>query len=190
MTGAMAMDEAGNELTAFHRVAEQAVFSDAPTPLALVAAWHRLAHLDRLLLVFNRYRQCWELPGGLIDPGETPRQAAVRELREESGLRAEDLTFAGYARFVLGAERRVEYAAVYALRVPARTAGSCPTPRSPRSAGGTARPRCRAGCSTSTSSWAGWPGRSFPIEDCGRTEWDRSRIDMRPQTRLTLSVMQ
>ncbi|KAB8184275.1 NUDIX domain-containing protein [Microbispora catharanthi] len=122
----MAADEAGNELTAFHRVAEQAVFSDAPTPLALVAAWHRLAHLDRLLLVFNRYRQCWELPGGLIDPGETPRQAAVRELREESGLRAEDLTFAGYARFVLGAERRMEYAAVYALRVPGPHGGFVP----------------------------------------------------------------
>ncbi|TQS23436.1 NUDIX hydrolase [Microbispora sp. KK1-11] len=120
------MDEAGNELTAFHRVAERAVFSDAPTPLALVAAWHRHAHLDRLLLVFNRFRDCWELPGGLIDPGETPRQAAVRELREESGLRTEDLTFAGYARFVLGAGRRVEYAAVYALRVPGPHGGFVP----------------------------------------------------------------
>ncbi|MEV7807006.1 NUDIX hydrolase [Microbispora sp. NPDC088329] len=68
----------------------------------------------------------WELPGGLIDPGETPRQAAVRELREESGLRAGDLTFAGYARFVLGPERRAEYAAVYALRVAAPHDGFAP----------------------------------------------------------------
>ncbi|MEV4456941.1 NUDIX hydrolase [Microbispora sp. NPDC049633] len=126
MTDAMAADEAGNELTAFHRVAERAMFSDAPTPVALVAAWHRHAHLDRLLLVFNRYRQCWELPGGLIDPGETPRQAAVRELREESGLVAEDLAFAGYARFVLGPERRAEYAAVYALRAAGPHGGFVP----------------------------------------------------------------
>lgn len=28
----------------------------------------------------------WEVPGGLIDPGEQPAQAVVRELREETGL--------------------------------------------------------------------------------------------------------
>jgi 8-oxo-dGTP diphosphatase len=38
-----------------------------------------------VVLVFNRYRKVWELPGGLIDPGETPRVAAARELAEESG---------------------------------------------------------------------------------------------------------
>ncbi len=31
----------------------------------------------------------WELPAGLIDPGETPVQAAARELAEEVGLEGE-----------------------------------------------------------------------------------------------------
>ncbi|GAA3790260.1 NUDIX hydrolase [Sphaerisporangium flaviroseum] len=105
----LAVDEAGDALTAFHRVSERIMYDDAPLPAALIALWHD----DRMLLVFDRFRQGWELPGGRIDPGETPRQAAVRELREETGLHIEDLFFVGYARFVLGAERREEYAAIY-----------------------------------------------------------------------------
>ena len=48
-----------------------------------------------VVLVFNRYRKVWELPGGLIDPGETPRAAAERELVEEAGCVAANLEWLG-----------------------------------------------------------------------------------------------
>ena len=40
---------------------------------------------DGVVLVFNRWRHVWELPGGLIDAGESARDCAAREFREEAG---------------------------------------------------------------------------------------------------------
>jgi 8-oxo-dGTP pyrophosphatase MutT (NUDIX family) len=44
---------------------------------------------DRLLLVRQADHGQWGLLGGAIDPGESPRQAAVRESLEEVGLEIE-----------------------------------------------------------------------------------------------------
>jgi 8-oxo-dGTP diphosphatase len=43
---------------------------------------------DRFVMVRHRDR-AWEMPGGRIEPGEGPREAALREFREETGLEAE-----------------------------------------------------------------------------------------------------
>jgi 8-oxo-dGTP pyrophosphatase MutT (NUDIX family) len=50
-----------------------------------------LFHEDRLLLL-RRESGFWEFPGGSIDWGEDPRDAAVREAKEETGLTAVDVS--------------------------------------------------------------------------------------------------
>lgn len=51
----------------------------------LDAAGGYVTNSQNQLLVFWR-RGSWDLPKGKIDPGETPEQAAVREVMEETGL--------------------------------------------------------------------------------------------------------
>jgi 8-oxo-dGTP pyrophosphatase MutT (NUDIX family) len=40
----------------------------------------------RVLLVHPTYKPGWEIPGGYLHPGETPREGAARELKEELDL--------------------------------------------------------------------------------------------------------
>jgi ADP-ribose pyrophosphatase YjhB (NUDIX family) len=41
---------------------------------------------DRLMLVRPTYKEYWDIPGGYVEPGETPREAVVREVAEELGI--------------------------------------------------------------------------------------------------------
>jgi 8-oxo-dGTP pyrophosphatase MutT (NUDIX family) len=43
-------------------------------------------------LVRVRPQGRWQLPKGLVDAGETPEQAALREVREEAGVETEPIT--------------------------------------------------------------------------------------------------
>ena len=52
---------------------------------ALVAIWVN----NKVLLVQTSYRKGYGLPGGGLQPGESARNAAVRELNEELGLAIE-----------------------------------------------------------------------------------------------------
>jgi 8-oxo-dGTP diphosphatase len=61
-----------------------------PKPLLLVAAC-ALVDVDGRVLLARRpegkkMAGLWEFPGGKLNPGETPEQALIRELREELGI--------------------------------------------------------------------------------------------------------
>ena len=52
----------------------------------------------------------WSIPGGVLEVGELVREAAVREVREETGLRVEPGELLGvYDRVLRNAEQRVQY---------------------------------------------------------------------------------
>ncbi|MGE7439841.1 NUDIX domain-containing protein [Kitasatospora sp. NPDC001175] len=54
-------------------------------PLA-AEVWVLDPALERIVLIKHRWR-AWVPPGGKVEPGETPREGAARELAEETGLR-------------------------------------------------------------------------------------------------------
>lgn len=75
----MEFDGAGQWLTS--------VGEEPSEPLA-AEVWVFDEALARVLLVQHRWRG-WVPPGGRVEPGETPREGARRELFEETGIEAE-----------------------------------------------------------------------------------------------------
>lgn len=73
------------------------------------AAACAIRHQDQLLLVQDRISSRYSLSGGYIDGGESPQQAALRELYEETGLRGEVVQDLGrWQRAVIFACRTLE----------------------------------------------------------------------------------
>lgn len=65
----------------------------AQKPIMIPACKALLTYNGRALLVRRSegdptYPGMWELPGGKMDFGETPQQAALREIMEETGIEA------------------------------------------------------------------------------------------------------
>ena len=111
----MIRDAHGNGLLEVLKVSEHGLERLQPLTHAVVI----VRRGGRTLLVFNRRKRHWELPGGGMDPGETARACAVRELGEESGMACDSgaLRFFGGMAVVVGAtagrDARLEYGGIF-----------------------------------------------------------------------------
>lgn len=61
----------------------------------IIAAGGILLQNERVLLVHRPRYNDWSLPKGKLDNGESPLEAAIREVREETGYEVETVGFAG-----------------------------------------------------------------------------------------------
>ena len=67
---------------------------------------------DKYVVGYNSWRKQWEFPTGGIDSGETAREAAIRELYEETHQRNEQLEFRGLFK-VEDAKGQIKYQAIF-----------------------------------------------------------------------------
>jgi len=67
---------------------------------------------DKYVIGYNGWRKQWEFPAGGIDVGETAREAAIRELYEETHQKNEALEFKGLFK-VEDAKGKIKYQAVF-----------------------------------------------------------------------------
>ncbi|MHA5048204.1 NUDIX hydrolase [Streptomyces sp. SD15] len=62
-----------------------------PTAETVAAGVLLFDEQDRVLLVDPTYKAGWEFPGGVVEPGEAPARAGMREVAEETGIRLDDV---------------------------------------------------------------------------------------------------
>lgn len=109
-------DHDGNEFISIENHGEDSL--DGITGLTHCLAVVRIG--NDYLLGWNKWRSRWEIFGGCIDSGETPRECIVRECFEELGVQNADPVYLGMMKFLMmpdwfSTEERIEYGGLYGI---------------------------------------------------------------------------
>lgn len=81
-------DDRGNRVENYLSVLPRVEDANAVTGIALLPV--RQGHFGMMRMFRHPYGgNGWEIPMGFIDAGESPREAALREMKEETGLEAD-----------------------------------------------------------------------------------------------------
>lgn len=74
------------EVVAAGEAVREIVQTPEPTGATIAAGVLLFDEEDRVLLVDPTYKPGWEFPGGVVEPGEPPARAGIREVEEELGV--------------------------------------------------------------------------------------------------------
>lgn len=70
--------------------------ADTRPPMATprIAAGVVVLRGESILMVRPTYKEYWDIPGGYVEPGESPKDACAREVQEEIGIAVDELLLA------------------------------------------------------------------------------------------------
>ena len=104
----LAKNKSGWKLLEYIDISEEEI-AEYPN---VTGAYAILKIADKYVVGYNGWRKQWEFPAGGIDEGETAREAAIRELYEETHQKNELLEFKGLFK-VEDAKGNIKYQAIF-----------------------------------------------------------------------------